>query len=270
MKKILSVLLSMVMVLMPLTLAVSAENFVPSIGYKPAPDVNDDKNGCIIITSVEEAKTTVKIPREVADDLIAKYEELSANGFKLSSLDEGLNDLVAEQLGSEYDADILVIRDFFNIFSICDDMNKYLEVEGQTIELQFDIDLNGKLPYVLVYTEEDGWEIITAEDNGDGTVSMVFEDFGHVAVLVPMDGYDNSQGGETSSDESDVSIENSSDESDVSDETSSEASDNSSDDTPQTGDSSDKTIWFFVMFAALAAIVALSVINRNVFATKKK
>ncbi len=264
MKRFLLILISLVMVLMPITLSASAENFVPSIGYKPAPDVDNDRNGCIIITSVEEAKTTVKIPREIADDLIAKYEELSANGFKLSSLDEGLNDLVATQLGSEYDADILVIRDFFNIFSTCDDMNEYLEIEGQTIELQFDIDLNGKTPYVLVYTEEDGWAVIEAKDNGDGTVSMIFEDFGHVAVLVPEDGYDNSQGGETSSDKSDVSV-------DISSDTSSDASSKDpSDDTPQTGDSSDKTVWFFVMFAALAAIVALAVVNRDSFAIKKK
>ncbi len=296
MKKILSVLLSLVMVLMPLAIVASASNFVPSIGYKPAPDINNNPNGNIIITSVEEAPTTTKIPRAVADDLLAKYAIVSDSSFKLSSWNDDLNKSVAEVLGEQYDADSLVIREFFNVYSYDESINDYIEVDGQSVTLEFDIDLGGKPLFVLI-CYDDQWHFSQVVENGNGaatisfaiaakadgeSVAISFEEFGHVAMLVPVDGYDDGESGGTpgddTSDDDATSGDTSDDvtsEDDVSggdaseDDASSDASkDDASDDTPQTGDSSDKTIWMFVMFAALAAIVALVVANRESFKLK--
>lgn len=232
MKKILSVLLAFVLMSAMLVTSVCADTFVPSIGYKPAPDIDDDKDGCIIITSVEEAETTTKIPRVIADSLLEMYAKFSEDDFRLSSVSDNLNDLVGSVLGDEYDADSLVIRDFFNIESLCEDMDAYLIVDGQTMTVTFDIDPDGKPVFVMVYVpgvNDDGtrdwengeWQIAESKDNGDGSVSVTFEDFGHVAVMVP---------------------------------------DGDADITPPTGDdSADNTLWITIMIGASLLVAALLV-----------
>lgn len=204
MKKITLTILASAIICAVLITSVAAAVFVPSAGYKGAPSIRDDKDGKLIVTGVAEAATTTRIPREVADHLIAKFAEFSADGFKLSSLNEDLNALVAEYLGENHNADSLIIRDFFNIYSLSEEIDAYLAVDGQTITLDFDVNMNGGRFYVLVFvpgsngwktssvqnlravTNPDGeWQVADCKDNGDGTISITFEDLGHVAIMVP-------------------------------------------------------------------------------------
>ncbi len=244
MKRTLSILLAVLMLLTSFCVVASARNFVPSIGYKPAPRPTDDKNGTIIVTSVEEAVTTTKIPRSVADDLIAKYNIIVADDFKLSEWNEDLNKAVAEVLGAQYNANSLVIREFFNVYCTYEELNDYIAVDGQTVNLEFELDLGGKPAFILLEYDNQ-WHFVKVTDNGDGTVQALlnlranaagktididFEEFGHVAILVPVDGYE---------------------------------------DIPQTGDAKDNTLWIFVMFTALAGIFVLAFYNRKNFKLQK-
>lgn len=239
MKKLVSTILASAIICAVLITSVAAAVFVPSAGYKPAPAIKDDKNGNIIVTGVAEAATTTRIPREVADHLIAKFAELSADGFKLSSLNEELNALVAEYLGDKHNADSLIIRDFFNVHSLSEEIDAYLEVDGQTLTLTFDANMNGGRFWVLVFvpgsngwntssavnlravTNPDGeWQLADCKDNGDGTISITFDALGHVAIMVPT---------------VDPEI------------------------TPPTGDTApDNTLWVALMIGSLCLIVALS------------
>ncbi len=244
MKRTISILLATLMLLTSLCVVASAANFVPSIGYKPAPNPTDDKNGAIIVTSVEEAATTTKIPRAVADDLIAKYNIIAADDFKLSEWNEDLNKAVAEVLGAQYNANSLVIREFFNVYCTLEELNDYIAVDGQTVNLEFELDLGGKPAFILLEYDNQ-WHFVKVTDNGDGTVQALlnlranaagksididFEEFGHVAILVPVDGYE---------------------------------------DIPQTGDAKDNALWIFVMFTALAGIFVLAFYNRKNFKLQK-
>lgn len=221
MKKMFVCLLAVV-TLFACTLTVTAEDtdFVSSITNKGAPEVvYEEKDGekvigqvlgadgsvisveCldhIIITSVSDAATSTEIPADAKETLLRVYEELSKAGVKLSEVFPELNDAVAKALGAGKDADDLVIRDLFDISGTCEDL-KALPKEGRTVRLTFDLSLpvssslSAKGPkqaaesdFVAGMVYVDGaWKQLDMTNNGDGTVSVVFDQLCPVAFLVP-------------------------------------------------------------------------------------
>ena len=100
--------------------------------------------------------------------LVSAYEDIKKNGTKTL---EGLVDKG------------LAVRDMFAVSSECADLLKYLPVEGNKLDLKFDLKI-GKDEKVQAVTYVNGvWKKLPIVNNGDGTVTATLEDLGVVAFL---------------------------------------------------------------------------------------
>lgn len=251
MKRLLTLALAIVLML-TLTLSATAAEFVESVTNKGAPELViidyvdgkpvvgfvTDADGnklstefldCLIITSIAEAATDPDIPEDAKETLIKAYEELTEGGKKLSEVCPELEDIVKEKWGKDKSADDLVIKDFFDITDVCDDIETYLPQHGATLELTFDLGIgNGVFITAMVYVDGKWQPVVDCVNNGDGTVTVTFDKICPVAFLVPGDGV------------------------------------NLSTVSPTTADTSNIVIWSSVMLFALVAIAALFVYRRRV------
>lgn len=248
MKKIISFVLAVLVITASFAVAVSAENFVPSISYKPAPmligELDDDGrtvigvvvdadgnaisteyHECIVITPVSEAEDSEEIPEASADLLLDVYSEISENDFNLSSLSDELNKLVANDMGEGKNADELIVKDLFDVTVLCDELKESLAPIGNTLTLTFDISVGKDVPVYAATFKNGKWApVIKTVNNNDGTISCTFEDFCPVAFFVPASTEVNP---------------------------------------PQTGDNNNTIVWAVVMVSAISLIVALVVVNRK-------
>ena len=198
MKRIVALLLMLVLCVCLVGTAFAAETeFAPSIMYKDGPAYDDayivdedtgefDGMGvgdCIVITTVAQARDkSTDITQEERDTLIEVYEALSDGSMTLP-------------LEGDY-----IIRDLVDIsfeYAGC----RMIEAHGQkdkelakrNIMLSIDLDLEiGEKVDVIVMTYLNGkWiNIENVENNGDGTVTCLFEDICPVAFIVSGDVYD--------------------------------------------------------------------------------
>lgn len=208
MKKLMSLIMVMAVMMACSISAMATEvDFVPSISNKGAPElvITYDANGkmvighifggggsiisteykdCLVITSVYDAKTSTTIPEDAKEELLKVFDELNADDAKLSKICPELNDIVKDELGDDWTADDLVVRDLFDITGLCDDLNIELPKDGNTIELKFDLSLP-KDAFITAMAYVDGsWQpIVETVNNGDGTITCVFEDICPVAFL---------------------------------------------------------------------------------------
>ena len=214
MKKFL-VFLMVLTIMMSCAAAVMAAEYVPSVSFEPYPglviiDEDDDGNkiigyvedaegnvvsteyhGCILITPVLDAKKGESyLSKEAEKLLVDTYETLTADDAKLSVLIPELNDIAKEALGEQATADDLVICELFDITAVCDDLIKFLEIEGNTITLRFKMVVPQEA-YFNVMTLNDGkWELVEdVKNNLDGTVSIKFSQFCPVLFItgLPVD-----------------------------------------------------------------------------------
>ena len=198
----------MVLVLILVPMSVFADNFVPSISYKGAPEIvpidpangiiatvtgtvgNDEhdskvKGDCIVITPVSEANTSPDIPDDAAILLLRVYNELLEQDTKLSDLSDELNQLVEAKLGNGKDADDLVVKDLFDVSVICDKLEASLAPEGNTLDLTFKLGVDADEEVFIMTYKNDVWSPAeNVVNNGDGTVTGTFEHFCPVAILV--------------------------------------------------------------------------------------
>ncbi len=230
MKKLISCLLAAVLCLsMSVTALADAVEFVPSITYKPAPEVvetvPEGHEDCIVVTPVSEADTSTEISEEDAAELKELYADLTKEGTKLSEKCPELNKLVAEKLGENKTADDLVVRDLFHIGASCDELDKYLDEDG-IVKVTFKTTV-AKDETVFAMMFIDGkWQTVETVNNGDGTITVSVKEWGTLALMVP------------------ATV--------------------GSDDT-QTGESSDTILWVVVMGAAVVAMVlSIAVYRRRV------
>lgn len=207
MKKI--VILTLVVIMLMSCLSnVSAAGYLPSVSYEAFPGLvvieDEDGNkvigyvenaqgeilskeyhGCILITPVMDAKRNISYLSDEAEKLLVDtYEALSAEDAKLSVLIPELNDIAREALGENATADDLVIRELFDVTAVCEDLIKYLEVEGNTITLTFKMVVPQE-DFLTVMNLNDGkWEQVEeVKNNTDGTVSVKFSQFCPVLFL---------------------------------------------------------------------------------------
>ena len=216
MKKIISLVLALILMLSIPFSCFAAVDFVQSITYKPAPDIifTEDEDGnrvighvrdeesnivetkhegcahedCIIVTPVSKAEITTEIPSETAESLLNEYINLIDPSTKLSEECEGLDEKIKQETNNKYGADDMVVRDMFNITEVCDNIKTNLSKDGYTLDLTFDLGI-GKNDYITAMVFNNGkWTPLKKlVNNGDGTVTCYFESLGHVAFLVPSD-----------------------------------------------------------------------------------
>lgn len=166
----------------------AADTFVPSISYKDGPDVEsaqmDDETvtDCLVVTSIKEAEEqSTDITQEERDLLLDVYDELSSGDMELP-IDDG-----------DY-----VIRELVDVSFKNDDCvtpghghKEELAKDGTTVTIQFDLGVKESTEVVvMVYIDGQWIAVESVTNNGDGTVTCVFEDICPVVFCVEADAED--------------------------------------------------------------------------------
>lgn len=196
MKRFLSLLVAALMLVTLICPCFAAEDdFVPSIGYKPSPDIvpvegedgsshigiirDSDGNivdyvdpGCLLVTPIGDAlDKDSDILDEVREALLDLYNALL----------DGSNSVPYEDLG--LDPSLMSVFDLFDIRFLCEEHPAMLKNGSYTLELTFDLGIGATTPvYAMIYNLETGkWEQVKLVNNGDGTVTC---NFGCVGIVV--------------------------------------------------------------------------------------
>ena len=209
MKKLLNLILIAVLIFsLAAPVFASEVGFVPSIADKGAPvivtTVDEEANeeiighvvdankeivstqyaGNWIFTPVSEAYDTKAIPTETANILIEAYNELSNENTSLTALCPELEEIVSIS-GTEVKADELVVRDMFDVSLVDGKIEELLnQDENHTITLTFELDVPKEDNLFVITKCNDEWvPAVGVVNNGDGTVSVTFEQFCPVVFL---------------------------------------------------------------------------------------
>ena len=215
MKRVLSVLIALMMFVLMATPAM-ADEFTKSISYKDHPElvvgINDegeeyigivrDADGnivdyvgwdCIVVTSIADVDSSTEIPNPSRELLKKVYEALKNGSMKLPYEKYGL------------DPAKMVIRDLFDVSFLCLEHPEQLAPQGVTLELTFKTGVKPNVNVmVMTYKNEQWGKIVKMTNNGDGTVTGIFEDFCPVAFIVPISSIN--AGGAGTGDEANVGL----------------------------------------------------------------
>lgn len=202
MKKLIALLTVFVLCAAMVLPAYAADGFTPSVTNKPAPEivpvtdpdgkpaiaVVKDETGeiisyvyeeCLVITPVAEAAASTLIPDAAEELLLDVYSKLLSGEMTLP---------YAEAFG--LDASKMVIRDLFDVTFLCNsesavDHPTILEPKGVTIEIVFDLGVAADVDVYTMTYKNDAWNaVVSTTNNGDGTVTVVAEDFCPVSFSV--------------------------------------------------------------------------------------
>lgn len=237
MKKLIALLtVLMICISLAVPAAAAEKDFVPSISYKPAPEIVPitDENGnpaiavlrdadgniiayitedCLVITPVSEAETSTEIPEDAAKLLLELYKKILSGDMTLPY----------DKLEGNLDGQNMVIRDLFDASWLCEDHPELLAKDGVTMEIKFDLGVEAKRDvYAMIYVDGQWEPAVNCTNNGDGTVTCTFDEICPIVFAV-----------EGSSDSS------------------------------KTGDTDNTIWWTLAALAALAAIVVLTVVYRR-------
>lgn len=209
MKRVISLVIAAVLCL-SLAVPVFADEFVPSITAKPAPQIipvlDDEGNEaigeildadgnvigylyeeCLIITPVSEAASSAEIPDAAEELLLSVYEQLS----------NGSMDLPYDKFNANLDPSTMVIKDLFDVSWRCGEGNPEMMASGHpnhpeevapvgiTIRIIFDLDVSKNANVYCMSYKNGSWNpVVSCKNNGNGTVTAVFEDFCPVSFSV--------------------------------------------------------------------------------------
>lgn len=201
MRKIICLFLALILCLGMTVPAFAAENgFVPSITYKPYPDIVPGvggilgiirdingkiidylEQGCLEIIPLAHILEKFDIPEEIGELLRSVYEKLNDGSMKLPY----------EKFGANLNPANMVIRDLFDARIVCEEHSRLLAEEGVTLDLTFDLGVaSDATVYAMTYDEQtDEWSpVVKTVNNGDGTVTCTFEHLCVVAFAMPLAG----------------------------------------------------------------------------------
>lgn len=245
MKKLISLFLALVMCLSVCGVAYAAEDdFVPSISYKDAPELVTGKDA--------EGRTTIGAICDAAGNVIGDiyYEDclvITSIAQALRDVETGIpddNESLLEKLYKEIldgtavlpfeNPDEMVVIQLIDATFLCagaeteEDHPEILEPDGIRIELTFDLGVGADVPVqVMTYKNNQWGDIHDVINNGDGTVTCVFEHLCPIAFAVPAEAAEN---------------------------------------TPATGDNSavELSLWIGLLTASSVALAALVIFRRKV------
>lgn len=179
MKRFFAIITVVMMCVSLMVPAMAAQEFMPSVTNKPAPEVMVarilDEEGkvikevgseCLVITPVSEVDTSTEIPeasRVVLKDVYGK-------------LTDGSMTIPYKKHNENLDPSKMVIRDLFDASFVCTECPAMLEPEGVVLEIVFDLNVEpGVEIYTMTYKENEWNPIVSTVNNGDGTVTATFE-----------------------------------------------------------------------------------------------
>lgn len=157
------------------------DTFVPSISYKDGPTIivaemeNEAVADCLVVTSLKAAaEKTTDISQEARDLLLDAYAKLESGEMELP-------------LEEDY-----VIRELVDVSwkqTACVEAGHThaadLEKEGTTVTIDLEVGVDANTDVVVFAYRNGQWgPIESAKNNGDGTVTCVFEHFCPVAIAV--------------------------------------------------------------------------------------
>lgn len=181
MKKVISLITALAVCFALACPVFAAEDFVPSIGYKDGPDIDEATmdgeiiTDCLAVTSISEAKNkSTDISQEARDELLDVYDQLSDGSMKLPMEN---NDYVVREL-----VDVSFTETCVNGG---DGHKEKLAEDGTTVTITFDMGVDADTEVVVMVYVDGKW--VPAEEvknNGDGTVDVTFEDICPVAFCV--------------------------------------------------------------------------------------
>lgn len=237
MKRMISLLVVLVLCI-GFACPVYADEFVPSISEKDSPSVvpGKDPDGkpiigrilkdgevigyvyedCLVITPVSKAKTSTLIPDAAEVLLLDVYAQLNSGAMKLPY----------EKISDKLDPSKMVIRELFDASWLCGDHPEEVAPAGMVVEITFDLGVGKDTTvYTMSYKNSQWNPIVSTKNNGDGTVTCVFEDFCPIAFSVQ-------QGSNVPP--------------------------------SQTGDTADLTLWIVLLAVSALALVAVVAFRRKI------
>lgn len=196
------VCITVLVMLLSLCVPAMAADFTPSVGNKPAPDIvptpggdegktaigvlRDENNkiigyiyeDCIVITPVSQVDKSNKIPQAAKDLLKDIYEKLT----------NGQMTLPYQDVNPNLNPSNMVIRDLFDASWLCAEHPELLDKPGTTLQLTFDLDVAPGVEVVTMTYVNGKWvPVVSTVNNGDGTVTCVFEQICPIAFSVRTD-----------------------------------------------------------------------------------
>lgn len=179
MKRFFAIITVVMMCVSLMVPAMAAQEFMPSVTNKPAPEVIAarilDEEGnvikevgkeCLIITSVADAATSTEIPAASKEVLLDVYGKLT----------DGSMTIPYEKHNPNLDPNKMVIRDLFDATFVCTECPDLLEAHGIVLEIVFDLNVApGVEVYAMTYKNNEWNPIVSTVNNGDGTVTATFE-----------------------------------------------------------------------------------------------
>ncbi len=190
MKKLVILILCMMLCLSAVSPAFAAEDdFVPSITYKGAPDmtVSKDPQGNDVLGAITDADGKVQSyvkPNELILTSLAKADALPAEEAKLM---KDLHKQIVDgtmKLPYENNKDMVVMELFEISFSDAA-KEEQLKPEGVVVTTTLELGVAAGVEVSVMTYKENAWNPIKkVTNNGDGTVTCVFEYFCPVAISV--------------------------------------------------------------------------------------
>lgn len=184
MRKIICLLSTLVLLVSLGVSVLAATGFVPSITYKDGPEItwatfeDEDVSDCLVITSIKQATDkTTDITQAERDHLLDVYAKLKDGSMTLP-------------INEDY-----VIRELVDVsykYESCrqqpdthGDKPTELKEPGKTLTVNFNLGVNAGTEVVVMTYIDGKWEKIqSVVNNGDGTVTCVFEDICPVVFAV--------------------------------------------------------------------------------------
>lgn len=183
MKKFFALILAL-MTCISLASPAFADTFTPSVSYKDGPTIvsalldGKDVDDCVVITTIQEAKKkTTDITQDERDLLLEVYEKLTNGSMKVTGLPEGF--VIRELVDVSFEHDDCRILDDHNHKDV------QLKKIGSKLEVVFDLDIaKGVEVVVMTYIDGQWAPIESVKNNGDGTITCIFEDICPVLFAV--------------------------------------------------------------------------------------
>ena len=243
MRKLISAALALVICFSVCGVAFAAEDdFVPSISYKDGPE---------LVTGEDEAgRTTIGVIRDADGNIMdyVYYEDclvITTIAQALRDVETGIPadaELLLEKVYKDIlegraqmpfeNPDEMVIIQLLDATFLCEgseidvDHPEYLEPQGIRLELTFDLGVGADVPVQVMSFKNGQWgDIHATTNNGDGTVTCVFEHLCPIAFAIPTDALT---------------------------------------DTPATGDNSAIGLWIGLLAASTVAMAALVIFRRKI------
>lgn len=214
MKKVVICIAVLAMVL-SLCVPAMAADFMPSVNNKPAPEIvpvpeggsggkptigvirdeNDKIIGyvyedCLVVTPVSEVDQSKDIPEDAKQLLKDIYDKLTNGGMTLPY----------EEVNPNLNPGNMVIRDLFDASWLCGDHPELLSKPGNTLELTFKLGVAPGVEVVTMTYINGKWvPVVSTVNNGDGTVTCVFDEICPIAFSVRTDVTESEKTGDISS-----------------------------------------------------------------------